>query len=154
MELKGSFAAFLRYQARTSKGFMRKTADGSLKGMQHSIVEATPRRSGRLQRSMKKTKVTRRADGVEGFEGEVYSKLKYAWVVNQGRTHREVHASPGSYFIIGGHKVTHYTQSAFAGRHMFERGAFDWSVKHAEPYMVLQYEEWNREALAHTGQRG
>lgn len=152
MKLKGSFGAFLRRQVRTSSGFMRGTAEGSLRGMQHSVVEATPRKTGRLQRSVKKTKARRRADGQPGWEGEVYSKLSYAWIVNQGRRKKEVHAKPGHHFHIGSKKMTHYTQSAMIGRRMFQRGAFAFSTTVAEPYMAAEYEKWVHTCKIESGQ--
>ena len=81
-KLKGSFGKFLKHQARTAPGMTKRATEASLKGMQLTIVENTPRKTGKLQRSVKKTKVKRRVDGRVGWEGEVYSKLHYAWVVN------------------------------------------------------------------------
>lgn len=140
--LKGSFAKFLTHQTKTSSGMTKKATDASLKGMQHSIVEATPRRTGRLQRSIKKTKVSRRADGKIGWEGEVYSRLSYAWIVNQGRRGGVVTAGPGRHFVVGGRKVKEINQTAFAGRYMFQRGAAKFSAEAGALVLVEIGEAW------------
>lgn len=148
--LRGSFAKFLAHQARTAPGMTKKSTEASLKGMKYSIVEATPRRTGRLQRSMKKSKVKRRADGKVGWEGEVYSHLSYAWVVNQGRRGGVITAGPGKHFVVGGKKLKSINQKAFEGRHMFERGAFAFSIEHGTAVLVEIGEAWIAASMLKT----
>ena len=150
-KLRGSFAKFLAHQARTAPGMTKTATDKSLKGMQFSIVDVTPRITGKLQRSIKKTKVSRRVDGRLGWEGEVYSKLSYAWVVNQGRKAGPVTAGPGKWFHIGGKKVKTIQQKAFAGRRMFHRGAFNFSAEHGEAVLVEVGEAWIAASMLKTG---
>lgn len=140
--LKGSFAKFLAHQTKTAPGMTKKSTESSLKGMQYSIVESTPRRTGRLQRSVKKTRVHRRVDGKPGWEGEVYSQLSYAWIVNQGRRGGKIVAGPGKHFVVGGRKLKEIDQKGFAGRHMFERGAAKFSAEVGTLVLVEVGEAW------------
>lgn len=140
--VKGSFAKFLRHQTRTAPGMTKRATEASLKGMLWNITEATPVRTGKLARSMKKTKVKRRIDGRAGWEGEVYSRLSYAWVVNAGRRSQKITAAPGRYFVVGGKRMKEIDQKGFIGRRMFERGAFKFSAEHGTAVLVEVGEAW------------
>ena len=150
--LKGSFGKFLQHQARTAPGMTKRATDASLKEMKGFIETVTPVRTGKFKRSMKKSKVTRRVDGRLGWEGEVYSKLSYAWVVNQGRKAGMVEAGPGKWFVVGGKRVKRIHQEAFTGRRYFNKGAFDFSAKRGTSVLVEIGDEWIAASMIKTGQ--
>ena len=150
--LKGSFGKFLQHQAKTAPGMTKRATENSLARMKESIEDVTPVRTGKLKRSMKKTKVKRRVDGRQGWEGEVYSKLSYAFLVNAGRKGGPVTAGPGKWFVIGGKRVKTINQEAFAGRRMFEKGAFIFSREHGTAVLVEVGEAWIAASMLKTGQ--
>lgn len=150
-KVTGSFGKFLQHQAKTAPGMTKRGTERSLGRMKESIEDVTPVRTGKLKRSMRKTKVTRRTDGRAGWEGEVYSKLSYAFLVNRGRRAGKVTAGPGKFFIVGGKRVKTINQEAFAGRRMFERGAFLFSREHGTAVLVEVAEEWIAASMLKTG---
>lgn len=150
--VKGSFGKFLQHQAKTAPGMTKRATESSVAKMQETIQENTPVRSGRLKRSVKKSKITKRHDGRAGWEGEVYSKLSYAWVVNQGRKSGKITAGPGKFFVVGGKRVKSINQQGFAGRRMFQRGAFVFSREHGTAVLVEVGEAWIAASMLKTGQ--
>ena len=150
-KLVGSFGKFLQHQAKTAPGMTRRGTENSLAKMRESIQDVTPVRSGRLRRSMKKSRVVRRTDGRPGWEGEVYSNLSYAFVVNQGRRAQRITAAPGKWFVVGGKRVKTIDQEAFSGRRMFQKGAFLFSREHGVAVLVENAEEWVAASMLKTG---
>lgn len=150
-KLNGSFGKFLQHQARTAPGMTKRGTENSLAKMREAVQDVTPVRSGRLKRSVKKTKVLKRADGRAGWEGEVYSKLSYAFVVNQGRRAQKITAGPGKWFVVGGKRVKTIDQEAFSGRRMFQKGAFLFSREHGTTVLVEVGEAWIAASMLKTG---
>lgn len=150
-QLKGSFGKFLQHQAKTAPGMTRRATDDSLAAMKDSIHDVAPERTGRLKRSLKKTKVKRRVDGRAGWEGEVYSKLSYAFLVNSGRKSGKVTAGPGKWFVVGGKRVKTINQEGFAGRRYFEKGAFVFSREKGTAVLVEVGEAWIAASMLKTG---
>ena len=81
----------------------------------------------------------------------MYSKLSYAYVVNTGRKAGKLTAGPGKFFVVGGKRVKTINQTAFAGRRMFEKGAFIFSREHGEAVLVEVGEAWIAASMLKTG---